>query len=194
MSTPAIRAIGSSALPLLVARVRADDADRAVTADHLALLAHLLDARTYLHPALTGTLCSLVPVGDATAPEVVRGELDLHPVAGEDPDVVHPHLPGDVCEHLVPVLELDTEHRVGQRLDHRSLHEDRVVLGLGQCAVLSSGARGVRAETDMFSGLGRPTRRRQAPKSRTTRLYERSDPAQVARGRPEAGVSRGTGG
>jgi hypothetical protein len=45
---------------------------------------------------------------------------------------VHPHLPGDVREHLVPVLELDSEHGVGQRFDDRPLDQDRVVLGLGQ--------------------------------------------------------------
>ena len=66
--------------------------------------------------------------------EVVGRELDLHPVAGGDADVVHAHLPGDVSQHLVPVLQLDTEHGVGQRLDDRSLHQDRVVLGLGQRA------------------------------------------------------------
>src|SRR3989442_15635877 len=32
-------------------------------------------------------------------------------------------------EHLVPVLELDPEHRVGQRLDHRPLDLDRVFFG-----------------------------------------------------------------
>jgi hypothetical protein len=38
-----------STLPLLVAGVLADDHDPTVTADHLALLAHLLDAGTNLH-------------------------------------------------------------------------------------------------------------------------------------------------
>jgi hypothetical protein len=45
---------------------------------------------------------------------------------------VHPHLPRDVREHLVAVLELNSEHGVGQRLDDRPLDQDRVVLGLGQ--------------------------------------------------------------
>src|SRR5207253_1776550 len=44
-------------------------------------------------------------------------------------DEVHPHLPAHVREHLVAVLELDAEHRVRQRLDHRSLDLDRVFLG-----------------------------------------------------------------
>jgi hypothetical protein len=36
-------------LPLLVARIVADDPDRAVPADHLALVAHLFDRRANLH-------------------------------------------------------------------------------------------------------------------------------------------------
>src|SRR3954447_16695968 len=47
--TPAIRAIRYLALTLLVAGVLADDEDRAVAADDLALLAHRLDRRSYLH-------------------------------------------------------------------------------------------------------------------------------------------------
>ena len=46
---------------------------------------------------------------------------------------MHAHLPGDVGQHLVAVLELDPEHGVRQRLDDRSLENDRVFLGLGQC-------------------------------------------------------------
>src|SRR3954470_21540623 len=47
--TPAIRAIRYLALTLLVAGGLADDEDRAVTADDLALLAHRLNRRSYLH-------------------------------------------------------------------------------------------------------------------------------------------------
>src|SRR4051794_28224880 len=75
---------------------------------------------------------SLVAVGDATSGEVVRGELHLDPIAGEDADVVHAHLPGDVREDLVAVLQLHAEHRVGEGLGHRALEHDRVFLGLGQ--------------------------------------------------------------
>src|ERR671919_1638198 len=46
-STPAIRATLS--LPLLVSRVRADHHDPPTAPDDLALLAHLLDGRPYLH-------------------------------------------------------------------------------------------------------------------------------------------------
>src|SRR5262245_56667444 len=77
---------------------------------------------------------SLVAVGDATAGQVVRRELHLDPVAGEDADVVHPHLAGDVREHLVAVVELDAEHGVRQRLDDRAFEHDRVFHRLGQGA------------------------------------------------------------
>src|SRR4051812_17026217 len=49
MLTPAMRAIFLLALPLLVSRVLADHEDPAVAADDLALLAHRLDRRSYLH-------------------------------------------------------------------------------------------------------------------------------------------------
>src|ERR1700747_2128081 len=61
-----------------------------------------LMTRQRSHMGLTDgrTFISLpVPVGDPTAVEVVRAELDLDLVAGEDPDVVLPHLPGDGREH-----------------------------------------------------------------------------------------------
>src|ERR1700746_3707049 len=58
-STPEIRAIRSlpslgSALPLLVTRVRAEDAHHAVAPDHLALATDWLDGCTYLHGAPQG--------------------------------------------------------------------------------------------------------------------------------------------
>jgi hypothetical protein len=37
-------------------------------------------------------------------------------------------------KHLVPVLQLDTEHGVRQRFDDRAFDQDRVILGLGQRA------------------------------------------------------------
>src|SRR5690606_16961206 len=75
---------------------------------------------------------SLVAVGDPTAGEVVGGQLHLDAIAGEDADVVHAHLSRDVGQHLVAVLELDPEHGVRERLDDRSLENDRVFFGLSQ--------------------------------------------------------------
>src|SRR4051795_9359525 len=49
MLIPAMSAMSLLALTLLVPRVLADHEDRAVAADDLALLAHRLDRRSYLH-------------------------------------------------------------------------------------------------------------------------------------------------
>src|SRR5262245_9506753 len=121
-STPATRAIpwssprGPSALALLVARVRADDPHDALAPDHLALLTSRPDRRPHLHRALhPGGLIPLrllEPVRDAAPGQVVGGQLDLDPVAGQDADEVHAHLARDVRQHAVPVVELHPEHRV----------------------------------------------------------------------------------
>jgi hypothetical protein len=76
----------------------ADDHDVAVAAKHLALLTHFLDAWTNLHAlsrssSETFTELLLIPIGDATPSEVVRGDLDLDAVPREDTNAVHTHLP-----------------------------------------------------------------------------------------------------
>src|SRR5699024_4511205 len=49
-------------------------------------------------------------------------------VLREDADVVLPHLAADVREHLVPVAQLDPEHRVGEGLHDGALHLDDAFL------------------------------------------------------------------
>ena len=109
--------------------VGADDHDPAMPADDPALTADLLDARLDLHGKLLlaarcgGPVSSwhrgarmllLVPVNDTTAAEVVRAEFYDDPVVGQNPDVVHPHLPADVSENLVPVFKLHPEEGIRQ--------------------------------------------------------------------------------
>src|SRR4029079_11559983 len=65
-----------------------------------------------------------VAVNDAAAAEVVGGDLDLHAISREDLDAEAPHLARGVAEHLVPGIELDLEHAVGERLDDLALHLD----------------------------------------------------------------------
>src|SRR6202795_5107043 len=59
----------------------------------------------------------LVAVDDPAAVEVVRRELDLHPVAREDTDAITPHLPGRISERLVATVECNPEITVPQSLD-----------------------------------------------------------------------------
>src|SRR5215208_790461 len=68
------------------------------------------------------------PIHDATAREVVGGELDPHTVAGVHPDPEPPHLSSGVAERLVPVVEVDPEHAVPQRLDDLAGHLDLLFL------------------------------------------------------------------
>src|SRR3954452_7025441 len=76
--------------------------------------------------------CLLVAVDDAAAGQVVRAELHDDAVLRQDADVVLAHLPRDVREHLVAVLQLHAEHRVGERLDDPALDLDGpVFLGHG---------------------------------------------------------------
>src|SRR3984957_8867473 len=63
----------------------------------------------------------LVAVHNAAPGQVVGRQLHHHPVLGQDADVVLPHLAADVGKHLVAVLQLNAEHRIGQRLDHAAL-------------------------------------------------------------------------
>src|SRR5690242_14465119 len=101
MSTPAIRAISSLPLPLLVLRLGADHEDRALSPDDLALVAALLYGCANLHygsflvtlsfscrfftsiPLLRTALVADPPC-NPTPLEVVRTELDQHLVPRND--------------------------------------------------------------------------------------------------------------
>src|SRR5205085_1616076 len=80
--------------------------------------------------------CSFVAVGDPAPRQIVGRDLHLDTVSGKDTDAMHSHLSRAVGEHFVPVLELDSEHGVGKRLDYRPLEHDRVLFGLGQMILL----------------------------------------------------------
>ena len=56
-------------------------------------------------------------VRNPPAIEVVRRQLDLHAVAGEDADAIAPHLPGRISERLVAAVEGNPEITVPQSLD-----------------------------------------------------------------------------
>ena len=66
----------------------------------------------------------LVPVHDSATSEVVGRKLNDHPILRQDADVVLPHLSADVGEDLMSVLQLNAEHRIGQRLDNTPLDLD----------------------------------------------------------------------
>src|SRR6266545_6300067 len=79
-------------------------------------------------PAITGQGGLAVPVDDPAAGEVVRRDLDLHAIAGEDLDAEAAHLSRRVAEHLVAFVELHLEHSVREGLDDFALHLDLLFL------------------------------------------------------------------
>src|SRR5579864_722554 len=96
--------------------------------DDPALTADLLDARLDLHGAVsTNVLALLVPVHDPTAGQVVGAKLHDHAVVGQDADVVHPHLPADMSENLMPVVQFHAEEGIRERLDNRAFDLDGAV-------------------------------------------------------------------
>ena len=128
-----------STLALFVAQVLADHHDHAVTADHLALVTDLLDARLYLHVSSPGHgagqrprafSCGvlLVAVDDAASRQIVGRQLHDHPILRQDADIVLAHLAADVRENPMTVFQLDPKHRVGQWFHHPALDLDRPVL------------------------------------------------------------------
>src|SRR5437867_9618253 len=80
----------------------------------------LIDGRTFIR------LLLFEPVGDAAAREVVRRQLDLDAVPGQDANEVHSHLAAHVREHPMAAFELHAEHRVRQWLHHGAFDLDRV--------------------------------------------------------------------
>ena len=73
----------------------------------------------------------LVAVDDSAAREVVGRELHDYSIGRENADVVLTHLPADVRENLVAVLQLHLEHGVRQCLENGALDFDGTVF-LGQ--------------------------------------------------------------
>ena len=68
------------------------------------------------------------PVRDATPGEVIWGELNADGVTGKDANEVLAQLPGDVCEHFVPILQAHLEHRVREGKDDFSFDLNGILL------------------------------------------------------------------
>src|SRR4029077_9649114 len=91
-----------------------------------------------------------VAVDDAPTREVVRRQLDADAIARRDADEVAPHAPRRVRDELVPVLELDLEHRVRQRLGDDGVHHDRRLFLVAIVAIRLADLRRSRTSTWTF--------------------------------------------
>src|SRR3954447_19061684 len=77
MLIPAMRAMSLLALTLLVPRVLADHEDRPMAADDLALLAHRLDRRSYLHDPFRRRVTSEAGSGRRRGPPLPVADVRL---------------------------------------------------------------------------------------------------------------------
>jgi hypothetical protein len=113
-----------------VAGVFANDSHDTSAADHFALVANFLDARSNLHG-------SLVAVGDAPATRVIGAYFDSDSIAGQDADVKLPHPSTDRRKDDEAIVTLYAEHSVGQRFLHGAIEFQLVAFGLLSLATLS---------------------------------------------------------
>lgn len=70
----------------------------------------------------------LEAIRDASARQIVHGQLNGHFIARQDLDVMHAHLAGDMGQNLMTVLKLHLEHSVGQCFENRAFEFDNVLL------------------------------------------------------------------
>ncbi len=115
--------ISRSTLSLLMLGVLADHHDFTLALDDLALFAHGLHGRSYFH--LLYLL--LASPHDAAAGDVVGRHLHRDPVAGKDPDKVHPELAGNMRQYDVAFADIHLEHGVGQGFDNGTFKFDYIV-------------------------------------------------------------------
>src|SRR5262249_45392544 len=75
------------------------------------------DDRTFIF-VFSGPTDLFVAINDAAPRQVIGRELHQNLVPRQDADEVFPHLPRDVRQNHVLVLELDPKHGVRESLDH----------------------------------------------------------------------------
>ncbi|VDD85515.1 unnamed protein product, partial [Enterobius vermicularis] len=88
------------ALALLMTRVRrADHTHHALALDDFAVAANALNRSQHFHdfPLPSIPVRSLRPEYDARAGQIIRGQFDRHLVPGQDADVMHTHLAGNMA-------------------------------------------------------------------------------------------------
>jgi hypothetical protein len=68
-----------------------------------------------------------MPVGDAAFRQVIRRQLDRHPIARQDFDEVLAHLSRQVSEDFMAFGDLHPEGGIRQRINHDSLDGNHIV-------------------------------------------------------------------
>jgi hypothetical protein len=67
-------------------------------------------------------------IRDATAGKIVGRQLNTHTVTWQDANEVHPEAARDMRQYLMPTIQLNAKHRVGQWLGYFALDFDDIFL------------------------------------------------------------------
>ena len=68
------------------------------------------------------TFILFIPIRYSSARQIIRRKLDLNFVPRKDADKIFPDFPGNVRQHHMLIFQLNTEHRVRQRLFDDSIN------------------------------------------------------------------------
>src|SRR5882762_3257760 len=126
----------SLSLTLLVLRVDANYPHHAAAVNHLALVTNLFYRCPYFHNPYSSLAELLVTVHNPATRQIVRRKLHRDLVTSQNPNEILAHFAGNVRQDLVLVFQLNAEHRVGQRLNHRGHDFNGVLLGISGVAFL----------------------------------------------------------
>lgn len=68
------------------------------------------------------------PIRDTSAGEIIRRQFDRHLIARQNSDEMHAHFSGNMRENLVTIIQLHSEHCIGERFSNRPLNLDDIFL------------------------------------------------------------------
>ena len=113
--------------------VLADHHNLAFSLDDLALFTDLLNGWFYLHcrnQTFLTVFCNelFCSPGNATLGQVINRNLNGHTVTGQNLNIVHTKLTGNVSGHHMTVRKLHLKAGVGKCLNDRALELDNIVL------------------------------------------------------------------
>jgi hypothetical protein len=63
-------------------------------------------------------------VSDTTFGEIVGREFNLHPITGQNFDVISPDFSGYMSQDIKAVVQIDSEHGIWQGFSYRAFHFD----------------------------------------------------------------------
>lgn len=115
-------------LPLLEPGILlVDDIQPSLSPHDLAICAALLDSCSYFHDISFSNL--FIPENYPPPREVIQAHFHTNLITREDPDIVHPHLPGNGGQYLMTVLQFYLEHGITQCFRDNSVLFDQRLFG-----------------------------------------------------------------